>query len=57
MLVSALAGREHVLRHMKKQLKRDISILQLWGCDVYRIDAESDKCEVMSWGNREIIRY
>ena len=38
MLVSALAGREHVLHAYQEAIQQEIPILLLWGCDVYKVE-------------------
>ena len=39
MLVSALAGREHVLKAYEEAIKGEVPFLQLRGCDVYCVKA------------------
>ena len=53
MLVSALAGREHVLAAYEEAVKEGYQILLFRGCDVYRITSKSYKCNVKKiWKNR-----
>ena len=35
MLVSALAGKEHIMAAYEEAVPREIPVLLVWGCDVY----------------------
>ena len=54
MLVSALAGREHVLNAYQEAIRGEISILLLWGCDVYKVEDKMKRICCFAIKNREV---
>ena len=57
MLVSALAGREHILNAYQEAIREKISVLQFWRCNVYSLTNDVKDPRVTFRSHRDLLGY